>query len=198
MCHTPWHIFVWKLLHKWSLIGRLIIVSPSCLFRPWMLWHQLELPLEELQTRQFQLKCWTVTPLHKWRRNSWNKRGRGPHIHRGRTSTHYTSVCTARQVYILILNFFCLFFLLDSKTHSWNYGTKNLCETVKRMHESHRLPLVVMIYGHSFPASTEWRAGVAGHLILSDEDLTSVVQGSWKRLNTLQHYKVSKSPADLL
>lgn len=31
---------------------------------------------------------------------------------------------------------------------------------------------------------------MAGHLILSDEDLTSVVQGSWKRLNTLQHYKV--------
>uniref|UniRef100_A0A8C1LFP3 Plexin-B1 n=1 Tax=Cyprinus carpio TaxID=7962 RepID=A0A8C1LFP3_CYPCA len=36
----------------------------------------------------------------------------------------------------------------------------------------------------------EWRSGVAGHLILSDEDLTSVVQGNWKRLNTLQHYKV--------
>uniref|UniRef100_A0A4W4HSD3 Plexin-B1 n=1 Tax=Electrophorus electricus TaxID=8005 RepID=A0A4W4HSD3_ELEEL len=36
----------------------------------------------------------------------------------------------------------------------------------------------------------EWRAGMAGHLILSDEDLTSVMQGSWKRLNTLQHYKV--------
>ncbi|XP_059397387.1 plexin-B1-like isoform X4 [Carassius carassius] len=36
----------------------------------------------------------------------------------------------------------------------------------------------------------EWRAGVAGHLILSDQDLTSVVQGTWKRLNTLQHYKV--------
>lgn len=31
---------------------------------------------------------------------------------------------------------------------------------------------------------------MAGHLILSDEDVTSVVQGSWKRLNTLQHYKV--------
>uniref|UniRef100_A0A6I8PA75 Plexin B1 n=1 Tax=Ornithorhynchus anatinus TaxID=9258 RepID=A0A6I8PA75_ORNAN len=31
---------------------------------------------------------------------------------------------------------------------------------------------------------------VAGHLILSDEDVTSVVQGTWKRLNTLQHYKV--------
>lgn len=38
---------------------------------------------------------------------------------------------------------------------------------------------------------SEWRSGVAGHLILSDEDLTSVVQGNWKRLNTLQHYKVS-------
>ncbi|XP_051516179.1 plexin-B1-like isoform X2 [Myxocyprinus asiaticus] len=36
----------------------------------------------------------------------------------------------------------------------------------------------------------EWRAGMAGHLILSDQDLTSVVQGSLKRLNTLQHYKV--------
>ncbi|XP_075039567.1 plexin-B1 isoform X2 [Mixophyes fleayi] len=36
----------------------------------------------------------------------------------------------------------------------------------------------------------EWRSGLAGHLILSDEDLTSVVQGSWKRINTLQHYKV--------
>ncbi|CDQ84294.1 unnamed protein product [Oncorhynchus mykiss] len=36
-----------------------------------------------------------------------------------------------------------------------------------------------------------WRSGVAGHLILSDEDLTSIVQGNWKRLNTLQHYKVA-------
>ncbi|XP_042195517.1 plexin-B1 [Callorhinchus milii] len=37
----------------------------------------------------------------------------------------------------------------------------------------------------------EWRSGLAGHLILSDEDLTSVLQGNWKRLNTLQHYKVA-------
>lgn len=36
----------------------------------------------------------------------------------------------------------------------------------------------------------EWRAGLAGHLTLSDEDLTSVTQNHWKRLNTLQHYKV--------
>ncbi|KAM5289927.1 plexin-B3 isoform 3-T3 [Glossophaga mutica] len=36
----------------------------------------------------------------------------------------------------------------------------------------------------------EWRSGLAGHLTLSDEDLTSVIQNHWKRLNTLQHYKV--------
>ncbi|XP_069501478.1 plexin-B3 isoform X1 [Ambystoma mexicanum] len=36
----------------------------------------------------------------------------------------------------------------------------------------------------------EWRSGVAGHLTLSDEDLTSVTQNHWKRLNTLSHYKV--------
>lgn len=39
-------------------------------------------------------------------------------------------------------------------------------------------------------ALAEWRSGVAGHLILSDEDVTSEVQGLWRRLNTLQHYKV--------
>nr|XP_014353505.1 PREDICTED: plexin-B1-like [Latimeria chalumnae] len=39
----------------------------------------------------------------------------------------------------------------------------------------------------------EWRAGVAGHLTLSDEDVTSVTQGRWKRLNTLQHYKVGET-----
>nr|XP_033776802.1 plexin-B3 isoform X2 [Geotrypetes seraphini]XP_033776810.1 plexin-B3 isoform X2 [Geotrypetes seraphini]XP_033776818.1 plexin-B3 isoform X2 [Geotrypetes seraphini]XP_033776852.1 plexin-B3 isoform X2 [Geotrypetes seraphini] len=36
----------------------------------------------------------------------------------------------------------------------------------------------------------EWRSGVAGHLTLSDEDLTSVTQNQWKRINTLYHYKV--------
>lgn len=42
-----------------------------------------------------------------------------------------------------------------------------------------------------FPGSPqEWRSGLAGHLTLSDEDLTSVTQNRWKRLNTLQHYKV--------
>ncbi|KAJ8390120.1 hypothetical protein AAFF_G00109940 [Aldrovandia affinis] len=43
---------------------------------------------------------------------------------------------------------------------------------------------------HTDSLDLEWRSGVAGHLILSDEDLTSVLQGNWKRLNTLQHYKV--------
>uniref|UniRef100_A0A4W4E280 Sema domain-containing protein n=1 Tax=Electrophorus electricus TaxID=8005 RepID=A0A4W4E280_ELEEL len=43
---------------------------------------------------------------------------------------------------------------------------------------------------HTDSLDLEWRSGVAGHLILSDEDLTSIVQGNWKRLNTLQHYKV--------
>ncbi|CAH2316473.1 plexin-B3 isoform X2 [Pelobates cultripes] len=43
------------------------------------------------------------------------------------------------------------------------------------------------------PAHTldlEWRSGNAGHLTLSDEDLTSLTQGQWKRLNTVNHYKV--------
>ncbi|XP_041130451.1 plexin-B1-like [Polyodon spathula] len=43
---------------------------------------------------------------------------------------------------------------------------------------------------HTDSLDLEWRSGVAGHLVLSDEDLTSIVQGNWKRLNTLQHYKV--------
>ncbi|KAF4072586.1 hypothetical protein AMELA_G00264580 [Ameiurus melas] len=36
----------------------------------------------------------------------------------------------------------------------------------------------------------EWRSGQAGHLTLSDDDVTGIVHGHWKRLNTLQHYKV--------
>uniref|UniRef100_A0A671KPS4 Plexin-B1-like n=1 Tax=Sinocyclocheilus anshuiensis TaxID=1608454 RepID=A0A671KPS4_9TELE len=36
----------------------------------------------------------------------------------------------------------------------------------------------------------EWRSGQAGHLTLSDDDVTAIVQGRWKRINTLQHYKV--------
>ena len=45
-------------------------------------------------------------------------------------------------------------------------------------------------------APAEWRSGVAGHLILSDEDVTSEIQGLWRRLNTLQHYKVGGAGAE--
>uniref|UniRef100_S4RVK4 Plexin B3 n=1 Tax=Petromyzon marinus TaxID=7757 RepID=S4RVK4_PETMA len=37
----------------------------------------------------------------------------------------------------------------------------------------------------------EWRSTFAGQFTLSDEDLTSVVQGRWLRINTLRHYRVS-------
>ncbi|XP_076307717.1 plexin-A2-like isoform X1 [Tachypleus tridentatus] len=36
----------------------------------------------------------------------------------------------------------------------------------------------------------EWRAGTHGRLTLSDEDSTSRIEGDWRRLNTLSHYKV--------
>ena len=43
----------------------------------------------------------------------------------------------------------------------------------------------------SFPVSTaEWRPGSTGQ-ILSDLDLTSQMEGRWKRINTLAHYNVS-------
>ena len=36
----------------------------------------------------------------------------------------------------------------------------------------------------------EWRTGTSGRIILSDEDTTSKTEGEWRRLNTLQHYRV--------
>ncbi|GAB6029881.1 Plexin-A2 [Chamberlinius hualienensis] len=36
----------------------------------------------------------------------------------------------------------------------------------------------------------EWRTGTTGRLILSDEDQTSKFEGDWRKLNTLNHYKV--------
>ncbi|TRZ03564.1 hypothetical protein DNTS_013482, partial [Danionella cerebrum] len=67
------------------------------------------------------------------------------------------------------------------------------CDTVSQVKEK----ILEQVYkstshsqrAHADAVELEWRSGVAGHLILSDEDLTSVVQGNWKRLNTLQHYK---------
>ena len=37
----------------------------------------------------------------------------------------------------------------------------------------------------------EWRTGQSGRLILSDEDQTSKIEGEWRRINTLAHYKCS-------
>ena len=36
----------------------------------------------------------------------------------------------------------------------------------------------------------EWRTGTSGRLILYDEDSTTKTEGDWKRINTLQHYRV--------
>jgi plexin A len=37
----------------------------------------------------------------------------------------------------------------------------------------------------------EWRTGTSGRLILYDEDTTSKADSEWKKVNTLQHYRVS-------
>eukprot|EP00092_Neocalanus_flemingeri_P101282 GFUD01129499.1.p1 GENE.GFUD01129499.1~~GFUD01129499.1.p1 ORF type:complete len:585 (-),score=51.05 GFUD01129499.1:605-2218(-) len=36
----------------------------------------------------------------------------------------------------------------------------------------------------------EWRTGTSGRLILYDEDSTTKTEGDWKRINTLNHYRV--------
>ncbi|KAG8447804.1 hypothetical protein GDO86_015056 [Hymenochirus boettgeri] len=94
-----------------------------------------------------------------------------------------------------------------------DYHPMTLTVMVKSGGETHRVPVRVLdtdtitqvkqkilhqVYkGTPFSqrpsASTldlEWRSGNAGHLTLSDEDLTSLTQDQWKRLNTLHHYKV--------
>ncbi|KAJ8259065.1 hypothetical protein COCON_G00180770 [Conger conger] len=71
---------------------------------------------------------------------------------------------------------------VEYRTLTLNVKEKILDQMYKGTSFSHR--------PHTDSLDLEWRSGVAGHLILSDEDLTSVVQGTWKRLNTMQHYKV--------
>ncbi|XP_041428406.1 plexin-B3-like isoform X2 [Xenopus laevis] len=94
-----------------------------------------------------------------------------------------------------------------------DYHLTTLTVIVKSGRETHHVPVKVLdtdtitqvkqkilnqVYkGTPFsqrPAATtldlEWRSGNAGHLTLSDEDLTSLIQDQWKRLNTLHHYKV--------
>ncbi|KYO26306.1 plexin-D1 [Alligator mississippiensis] len=83
----------------------------------------------------------------------------------------------------------------DSSEDSQGVSVKVLdCDTIMQVKEK----VLDQIYkgtpyGHRPDPDSldlEWRSGLAGHLILSDEDVTSVIQGTWKRLNTLQHYKV--------
>lgn len=38
--------------------------------------------------------------------------------------------------------------------------------------------------------STEWRQGRTARVVLQDEDITTKIEGDWKRLNTLMHYQV--------
>lgn len=37
---------------------------------------------------------------------------------------------------------------------------------------------------------TEWRQGRGQRMILQDEDITTKIEGDWKRLNMLAHYQV--------
>lgn len=39
---------------------------------------------------------------------------------------------------------------------------------------------------------TEWRQGRIARVVLQDEDITTKIEGDWKRLNTLMHYQVPK------
>uniref|UniRef100_A0A8C7ZCH0 Plexin-A2 n=1 Tax=Oryzias sinensis TaxID=183150 RepID=A0A8C7ZCH0_9TELE len=38
----------------------------------------------------------------------------------------------------------------------------------------------------------EWRQGRTARVVLQDEDITTKIEGDWKRLNTLMHYQVSE------
>ncbi|CAH1265846.1 PLXNA1 [Branchiostoma lanceolatum] len=46
---------------------------------------------------------------------------------------------------------------------------------------------------HADECELEWRHGRAGQLILRDTDVTSEMNHRWKKLNTLEHYKVPDS-----
>lgn len=39
-------------------------------------------------------------------------------------------------------------------------------------------------------AIAEWRQGRGQRMILQDEDVTTKIEGDWKRLNMLAHYQV--------
>lgn len=43
----------------------------------------------------------------------------------------------------------------------------------------------------------EWRQGRIARVVLQDEDITTKIEGDWKRLNTLMHYQVRVGPLHL-
>lgn len=46
----------------------------------------------------------------------------------------------------------------------------------------------------AFVSPAEWRQGRIARVVLQDEDITTKIEGDWKRLNTLMHYQVRKQP----
>lgn len=49
----------------------------------------------------------------------------------------------------------------------------------------------ILIFSFSFFfAIAEWRQGRGQRMILQDEDVTTKIEGDWKRLNMLAHYQV--------
>lgn len=45
-----------------------------------------------------------------------------------------------------------------------------------------------------FASPPEWRQGRIARVVLQDEDITTKIEGDWKRLNTLMHYQVRRQP----
>jgi plexin A len=68
------------------------------------------------------------------------------------------------------------------------------CDTISQVKEKALESIYKNVSFTARPAKEdldlEWRTGQSGRLILSDEDTTSRMDGDWKRLNTLSHYKV--------
>ena len=51
--------------------------------------------------------------------------------------------------------------------------------------------ILIFLFCFVFPcAIAEWRQGRGQRMILQDEDVTTKIEGDWKRLNMLAHYQV--------
>jgi len=68
------------------------------------------------------------------------------------------------------------------------------CDTISQVKEK-SLDTIYRVVSYSqrpkhSDLDLEWRTGTSGRLILYDEDSTTKSEGDWKRINTLQHYRV--------